>query len=202
MSIKKALSVFALVLAFGRCELQAQTADPKLEVGVHYTAIDLDVFDSRESGGGVRLSYNINKYLAVEAEGNIFDFRIGDHPTDDFLAVQGLLGVKAGLRKRHLGVFAKVRPGVANFPMLKVHERFCSGLQPCEGSGRSGSRFALDTGAVVELYPTKKIIVRLDIGDTMIRFRDDSFFRSSALVRINDGFSHNFQWGVGVGFRF
>lgn len=202
MSIKKALSVVALVLAFGRCELQAQTGDPKLEVGVHYTAIGLVAFDSRESGGGVRLSYNINKYLAVEAEGNIFDFRIGDHPTDDFLAAQGLLGVKAGLRNRRLGVFAKVRPGVANFPMLKVHRSFCSVLQACEGSGRNGSRFALDTGAVVELYPTEKIIVRLDIGDTMIRFRDDSFFSPSGLVRINDGLSHNFQWGVGVGFRF
>ena len=203
VSIKKALSIVAFVLVFGRCALQAQTVQPKVEVGVHYTAINLTPLDSRrESGGGVRLSYNINDYLAVEAEGNLFEFAIGDHPTDDVLAAQGLVGVKAGLRNRRIGVFTKVRPGVANFPQLKVNRRFCSLILPCEGAGRSGNRFTVDTGAVVELYPTEKIIVRFDIGDTMIRFKDDSLFRSSGLVRINDGFSHNFQWGVGVGFRF
>jgi len=203
VSIKKVFSVVAFVFVFGTCELQAQTLEHKVEVGLHYSSINLTPLDSRrESGGGVRLSYNINDYLAVEAEGNIFEFAIGDHPTDDVLAVQGLIGVKAGLRKRRVGVFAKVRPGVANFPMLKVNRRFCSLILPCEGSGRSGSRFALDTGAVLEFYPTKKIILRFDVGDTMIRFKDDSLFRSSGLVRINDGFSHNFQWGVGVGFRF
>jgi hypothetical protein len=203
VSIKTVFSVVAFVFVFGTYELQAQTLEQKVEVGLHYASINLTPLDSRrESGGGVRLSYNINDYLAVEAEGNIFEFAIGDHPTDDVLAVQGLIGVKAGLRNRRFGVFAKVRPGVANFPMLKVNRRFCSLILPCEGSGRSGSRFALDTGAVLEFYPTKKIILRFDVGDTMIRFKDDSLFRSSGLVRINDGFSHNFQWGVGVGFRF
>ena len=202
MSIKHALGVLALFFVFGGADLQAQTIEPKLEVGVHYTSIGLGAFDSREAGGGVRLSYNINDYLAVEAEGNIFEFSIGDHPTDDVLAAQGLLGVKAGVRKGVVGVFAKVRPGVANFPMLRVNRRLCSLLLPCEGSSRSGNRFALDTGAIIEVYPTKKIIVRFDIGDTMIRFRDESFFQSSTTVGIKDGFSHNFQLGVGVGFRF
>jgi hypothetical protein len=201
---KSALFVVALVLVAlsGRCDAQAQTVTRKSEVGFHYTSIKLSAFDSREDGGGVRLAYNINDYLAVEAEGNIFEFSIGDHPTDDVLAAQGLLGVKAGLRNRRVGVFAKVRPGVTNFPTLRVNRRFCSILLPCEGGSRSGNRFALDAGAVVELYPTERIIVRLDIGDTMIRFRDDSFSGSTTRVRIKDGFSHNFQLGVGIGFRF
>jgi hypothetical protein len=61
---------------------------------------------------------------------------------------------------------------------------------------------AVDVGAVVELYPTEKIIVRMDFGDTMIRYKDDAFFRSSTSVRINDGFSHNLQFAGGVGYRF
>ena len=106
------------------------------------------------------------------------------------------------MSKRRVGVFAKVRPGVANFPTLRVRRRLCNLLQPCEDAGRSGNRFALDTGAVIELYPTERIIVRLDIGDTMIRFRNDGFFESTTPMRIADGFSHNLQFGVGVGFRF
>ena len=196
------LVAFALVMGFGQCVAQAQTADRKVEMGVHYTSVGLSSYNSREAGGGVRLSYNINDNIAIEAEGNLFEFSIGDHPTDDVLAAQGLLGAKAGFRNKLVGVFAKLRPGVVNFPTLRVNRRFCNVLLPCEGSSRSGNRFAVDTGAVVELYPTEKIIVRLDIGDTMIRFRDDSFFRSTTRERIKDGFSHNLQFGVGVGFRF
>ena len=205
MLLKSALSVtgFVIVLALVRCEAQAQTSERKLEVGLHYSSIKLSAFDSREAGGGVRLSYNINEYLAVEAEGNLFEFSIGDGPpTDEVLAAQGFLGVKAGVRNRRVGVFAKARPGVSNFPKLRIHRHLCVISVPCDGSGRSGNRFTFDTGAVVEIYPTEKIIVRFDIGDTMIRFRNDFFFKSSTINLVKDGVSHNLQLGVGVGFRF
>ena len=190
-----------LLVASGQCHAQAQNPERTAEAGFHFTSINLRPFNSTEGGGGVRLSYNINEYLAVEAEGNIFEFSIGDQPTDDVLAAQGLLGVKAGWRNRRVGVFAKFRPGVVNFPSLKGPRRLCSVL-PCEGSRRSGNRFAIDAGGVLEVYPTEKLILRFDLGDTMIRFGDDSFFESSTQVGIKDGFSHSFQFGVGVGFRF
>jgi hypothetical protein len=205
MIFKRAFLVIAPLIFFyaGRCDVQAQTDERRFEVSALYTTIDLQAFDSRESGAGVRLSYNINKYLAVEAEGNVFEFSIGDHPTDDFLAAQGLLGIKTGMRHRWIGVFAKLRPGVANFPKLRVRQReFCFPIQSCGERRRSGNRLAVDVGAVVELYPTEKIIVRMDFGDTMIRYKDDAFFRSSTSVRINDGFSHNLQFAGGVGYRF
>jgi hypothetical protein len=204
MLMKKALSVVALVFVFppGRCDIQAQTEAQNFEVGFHYTAINLRAFNSKETGVGLRFSYNLNNYLTFEVEGNLFEFSVGDHPTDDFLGAQGLLGIKTGLRNRRIGIFAKARSGVVNFPKLRVHPGLCFIGQTCDGSGRSGNRWAVDAGAVVELYPTEKIIVRIDIGDTMIRFRDDVFFKSSGLVRINDGFSHNFQLAGGLSFRF
>ena len=203
MIFKTSLSVVALMLflAFGRSDIQAQTVERKLEVSGLYTTINLQAFDSRESGVGVRLSYNINKYFSVEAEGNAFEFSIGDHPTDEWLAAQGLLGVRAGFRGRRAGLFAKLRPGVVNFPKLRVHQRFCFPLQSCDDAGKSGNRLAVDAGAVVELYPTNRIVVRVDVGYTMIRFKDDVFFQTS-FVRIKDGFSHNLQVAGSVGFRF
>jgi len=190
-----------LFLFLGRSDVGAQTLDRKLEVSALYSTINLQAFDSRESGVGVRLAYNINKYLAVEAEGNAFEFSIGDHPTDEWLAAQGLLGMRAGFRGRRAGLFAKLRPGVVNFPKLRVHQRICFPLQSCEDAGKSGNRLAVDTGVVVEFYPTSKIVVRLDVGDTMIRFKGDVFFQTSSFVRIKDGFSHNLQVGGSVGFR-
>ena len=204
MLLKKSLSIVVsmLFLFLGRSDVGAQTLDRKLEVSALYSTINLQAFDSRESGVGVRLAYNINKYLAVEAEGNAFEFSIGDHPTDEWLAAQGLLGMRAGFRGRRAGLFAKLRPGVVNFPKLRVHQRFCFPMQSCEDAGKSGNRLAVDAGAVVEFYPTSKIVVRLDVGDTMIRFKDDVFFQTSSFVRIKDGFSHNLQVGGSVGFRF
>ena len=196
------LGIFLLVFPHGDCSAQAQTRERRVDFGVHYTAINLSPFASLEAGGGVRLTYRINKYLDAEAEGNLFEFSLGDHPTDDVLAAQGLIGAKAGWRYKRIGVFAKLRPGVVNFPTLREARRICFLLQPCEGSRRTGNRPAIDAGAVVELYPTEEIIVRIDIGDTMIRFSDDSFFKSSTRMKINNGFSHNLQWGVGLGFRF
>jgi hypothetical protein len=204
MIIRKTFSVVAMALAlyFGRCDVQAQTREKKLEFSALYTTIDLQVFDRRESGGGVRLSYNVNKYLAVEAEGNLFEFSIGDHPTDDLLAAQGLLGIKAGLRNRWAGVFAKVRPGVANFPKLRGPRSFCFLGQSCDKSRKGGNRLAVDAGAVLELYPIENVIVRVDVGDTMIRFTGDQFSGFPDPVRIKDGFSHNAQLTASVGFRF
>jgi hypothetical protein len=203
MVIKKVFSVVALVFVFflGRHDIQAQTDERKFEVSALYTTIYLRAFGTTEAGVGVRFSYNVNKYLSVEAEGNAFEFSIGDHPTDDFLAVQGLLGVKAGLRNRWLGVFAKLRPGVVNFPKLRVPRNFCFPVQSCDRS-ISANRLAVDAGAVIEVYPTQKIIVRMDIGDTMIRFKDDVISGFPDPVRINDGFSHNLQLTGSVSYRF
>jgi hypothetical protein len=204
MRIKKKFSVVALLLVsfLGAGEIQAQTTERKFVVSPLYTAINLQAFDSRESGAGVRLSYDINNYLAVEAEGNIFEFSIGDHPTDDKLAAQALLGIKTGFRNRRIGVFAKLRPGVVNFPELRVRRSFCFLGQPCNRTERSGNRLAVDAGAVVELYPTRKIVVRIDVGDTMIRFQDDQIIEFPAPLRIPDGFSHNLQLTGSIGFRF
>jgi hypothetical protein len=204
MKIKKTFLIVAvaLIFSFGRDEVQAQTTERKFIVSPLYTTINLRAFDSKESGVGMRLSYDINNYLAVEAEGNLFDFRIGDHPTDDKLAAQGLLGIKTGARNRRVGLFAKFRLGVVNFPELRVRRRFCFLGQSCDSSGRSGNRLALDAGAVVELYPSKNTVVRIDVGDTMIRFRDDFIVEFPAPIKIKDGFHHNLQLAGSIGLRF
>ena len=204
--LRKTLSPVLLIFGFlvvspAQTKTQAQTMKRRVEAAVHYTSINLSVFDSVEAGGGVRLTYHINDHFDVEAEGNLFEFFLEDHPTDDVVGAQGLLGVRAGLQYKRIGVFAKLRPGVVNFPSLRGPRGPCS-LLPCEGSRRGGNRFAVDAGAVVEFYPAEKIILRMDIGDTMIRFSDDHFFKSSTMVRINDGFSHNLQWGASIGYRF
>ncbi len=196
------MAALLFIFSSGGYVVQAQIDERKLEASLLYSSINLGPFDSRESGAGVRLAYNINRYLSVEAEGALFEFTIGDHPTDDLLAAMGLVGVKAGVRNRHVGAFAKVRPGVANFPKLRVLRGFCFRELSCDGSGRGGNRLAVNAGAVLEVYPTERLIIRLDVGDTMIRFKDDRLSSFPSDVRIKNGFSHNLQVSGAVGFRF
>ena len=194
--------ILALIFFTGKHATLAQVEQRKFEASLVVTAINLRTFDSVEPGGGIRFSYNINPFIAVEAEGNLFDFRIGDHPTDDKLGAQGLIGIKAGYRTRRVGVFAKVRPGVVNFPDLRVRQRNCFIGETCLDTGRSGNRLAIDVGGVLEIYPTENLVVRFDVGDTMIRFSGDLITRFPTPVAIPDRISHNAQWSGSVGIRF
>jgi hypothetical protein len=59
----------------------------------------------------------------------------------------------------------------------------------------SATEFALDIGGVFELYPSRPVAFRFDVGDTIIRFSGGSVGRLQAT-------SHNLQIAVGVAFRF
>ena len=52
------------------------------------------------------------------------------------------------------------------------------------------TEFALDYGGVLELYPSRHVALRFDVGDTVIRFGNLGFT------------SHNLQITPGVAFRF
>jgi hypothetical protein len=100
-------------------------------------------------------------------------------------ATQGLFGIKAGKRTKHMGIFAKVRPGFqTNF---YVNER-------------QQARVALDVGGVAEYYPNRHVALRLDAGDLIIPFGNnvvgDGFFAQRL------GTTHNFQCSLGVAIRF
>jgi len=194
-----------LLLSLGASETRAQAARQRMEISTHYTTLRLSVTDSTQAGLGTRLGYNINDYLAVEGEGSYFPkYSLGNDSLDD--KTQGLIGVRAGGRTRWAGAFGKLRAGVVNFYGLKIHEGLCL-FNPetsiCRAGPRSGSRFAMDAGAVVEFYPVRRVILRADVGDTMIRFKDDSLLDDRGTrIRAADGISHNFQFTLAAGFRF
>ncbi len=194
----------AFVLSIASGEAKAQPGGKRMEISVQYTALNLSAIDETEIGFGARLGFNVNDYLSIEGEGSYFSrYILGNDLLTD--KDQWLLGVKAGKRNRWVGAFAKLRAGVVGFPDLKVLRGFC-GFDPdpltCEGRGESGRRFSMDAGAVFEFYPTRRIIVRADVGDSMIRFNDDRLLnRRGDRIRA-DGISHNFQFTAGVGYRF
>ncbi|MCU1265500.1 MAG: hypothetical protein JWM21_1818 [Acidobacteria bacterium] len=211
----------ALVLSLCLLEGKAQSNDlPKYEVGVQFTALTEPSFDGgrTEQGLGGRFTFNLNRSVALEAEGNYFPhrcFNCGRGPFGDSNGniAQGLFGVKVGKRFQKWGIFAKGRPGVVSFS--QGNSGYVStgggGTFPFELMHKRLTNFAVDAGGVLEFYPSKRIVTRFDAGDTLIRYgrRQTNLLTldsSGAVIlfpyTLRAETRHNFQFSAGVGFRF
>ena len=179
-----------VLLLAGQGFAQSQEPTPRFEIGAHYAFLDVANFGERDktSGLGARFTYNCNKYIATEAEIDYF-------PRKDELAfgraALGTFGVKAGLRQKRFGVFGKARPGFIHFP--ETPPNVCPLIQslfgiPCLQLAKTN--FAMDVGGVFEYYASRKIGLRFDGGDTIIKHQ-----------RIL-GTTHQLQISAGVVFRF
>ena len=211
-----------VMLSFCLPAVQGQSTDlPKIEVGVQFTSITEPNYDGgrTEPGFGGRFTFNLNRSVALEAEGNFFPHKCtscgrGIFGDSNGNISQGLFGVKAGKRFQKWGIFAKARPGVVSFS--QGDSRYVQ-----TGSGnvfdfalltKRLTNFAFDLGGVAEFYPSKRIVTRFDAGDTMIRYgqRTSNNFIFPTLtgppVLVPFSFRaetrHNFQFSAGVGFRF
>ena len=215
------------VLLFMNVSAAAQESVPRFEIGGQFSLLsrnkptplfsDLilgpnDFDHETRAGFGGRFSYNLTDYLAVEAEGNFFP-KSGetDLSVPDGHIYQGQFGVKAGKRFSKVGVFAKFRPGFVGFSRVSqlTGTRTITFLnqQFTVGDFRIGkeSFFSTDVGGVLEVYLSRRIMTRFDIGDTIIRygtFRRLGFVLSQAILERPAETRHNLQFSAGIGFRF
>jgi len=206
-----------LCLFFASDEVRAQAKDaPKVELGMQFTSLTLDdSFNRSEPGFGGRVTYNLTDNVALEAQFDFFPngdqfrgFRNGGR------IAQGLFGVKAGKRFEKFGVFGKVRPGFTSFSGGREEIIVLTTPPPDPIFGPSirferhrETHFATDVGAVLEFYPSRRIVTRFDAGDTIIRFGDTTgtFFGATGTPQsftLPGETRHNFQFSAGIGFRF
>lgn len=211
-----------LVLLFTLCftvsAQQSNDKEPaKIEAGIHFTSLttgprDPQIFAPQdharsEAGAGARFGYNLTRYLALEAEVNFF-------PNENLATfvsggnlLQGQFGVKVGKRWDKVGLFAKGRPGFLNFSQVITQtgtQSFTSGGQtitfPIFGIERRNF-FSLDVGGVLEFYPSRRILVRFDAGDTIVR-QGDNPLAPFGLNTEQARWAHKFQFSSGIAFRF
>lgn len=208
-----------LFLACFNTHVRAQQPNEpaKVEVGVHFTSMigaDIQPFftpsrTKSEAGIGGRFTYNLNRHVALEAETNIFTKPEFDDFGGDDTIVQSQFGVKAGKRFEKFGVFAKARPGFisAGDILFATTTTININGQPTVVptlDTRRQNFFTMDVGGVLEFYPSRRILVRFDAGDTMINTGDvrtvDVFLPPTTPPQ--QQITHNFQFSAGVAFRF
>lgn len=214
----------------------AQSDVPKFEIGAQFTTLTIKEVEGvqtidgvlpprsrTEPGFGGRLTYNVTDHIAAEAEVNFFpdDDGFGDDAgfgrVDEYSGgriIQGLFGVKAGKRFERIGIFGKARPGFVRFGRIS---RGVALATPAPQRPAfvdvfdSQTEFAADLGGVVEFYPSRRIVARFDIGDTIIRYRERTVGFPGAsstgqplfvLQPLPAATKHNLQTNLGIGFRF
>jgi hypothetical protein len=199
--------------------VNAQSEERKLELGVQFSGLQGNGFGDRDTlGGGGRVTYNLTKYVAIEGELNYFTS--GSY--DDYNRLQGQFGVKAGPRYKRFGIFGKVRPGFINTKKDFFFHVPCDFVPACTqavSATDSYTGFSLDVGGVAEVYASKRIFVRFDVGDTIANSRDPLvfisapifnsqtppiFFGSRSFIALpgRSVTTHNLQLSLGAGFRF
>jgi hypothetical protein len=152
-----------------------QPEDPKPEwktdrrsIGLHYANISLP--DTNGNGSshrayngaiGMVYGYRLLPYLFFDSALNFIpDPGSGSRPK-----MEGLFGAKLGHQGQTWGIFGKVRPG-----FIYYENAWTGGETP---KYDSLSRFALDTGGVVEVYPSRRSTIRFDVGTTLVRYLQD-----------------------------
>jgi Outer membrane protein beta-barrel domain len=123
-------------------------------------------------------------------------------PHDGGEILQGLFGVKGGIRRSHVGFFGKVRPGFNSYSQAVASVTGPVGGTQSLTYSRS-TNIVLDLGGIVEFYPTERSTLRLEAGDT-------HGFYGTRTVDVNgtdtvypgNGLRHSIQFIVGYGWRF
>ena len=213
--MKRTLFVIVIVLMPFAALAQSEEL-PKFEVAAEFTTLERESFPQRltEPGFGGRFTYNFNKVLSLEAAGYFFPKKCTQCRNSGNVA-EGLAGVKVGKRFEKWGIFAKARPGVISFSrgvFDVIAPPGSSPFGPVEFDFKRLTAFALDVGGVVEFYPSKRIVTRFDLGDTIIHFNRRDMKTvifdpvtntlTPATFPVPGRTTHNVQFMTSVGFRF
>ncbi len=160
------------------------------QAGVHYSALAQEYPDQSRSGVGGFIVFSPLAWLGVDATTSLFF----SEPIGGY-AWQVLAGPRVGVSWSDFAVFGRVRPGFVRFS-----ERFgkpniaCILIFPPPAACLAPhTNFSLDVGGTVEVPLNPSMLLRFDLGDTLMRFdRND----------LGAEWVHNLQFAAGVGWRF
>ena len=122
-------------------------------------------------------------------------------PHDGGTILQGLFGLKGGVRRNRMGFFGKARPGFHSYSQALTSVS-TSGTGPTFFYGRSNN-LVLDLGGIIEFYPAGHGTLRVEVGDTHLFFGTrDVNVNGSAVAYPGGKMQHSIQLVLGYGWRF
>jgi hypothetical protein len=165
----------------------------QFEVGGHLALVHVPETDDQPIGFGARAGFLPLSHIAIEGEVTHFGERnyFPEIPNGSLGFTLLVAGVKAGRAFGPAGLFVKARPGVVYFRGDAIRA-YAPDID---------NRFAMDLGLVVEADPPGPLVIRFDIGDTIIRLGEVQT-QPGAPETLRIGTAHLPQGSVGLSFRF
>lgn len=154
-----------------------------------------------EAGFGGYASYRF--YGAFYLDGDLLYFpqdTVSSGPHDGGQILQGLFGLKGGIRRNHFGFFGKVRPGFQSYSRALVS--VTNGQSTTINTYARDTSFALDLGGIIEFYPSEKSTLRLEAGDTHIFYGTRKVNVDGSIATSPSSLKHSIQFVFGYGWRF
>ena len=105
--------------------------------------------------------------------------------------MQGFVGFKAGKRWNRFGAFGKFRPGLNSYSGAI---KGITSTNPLTFQLGRRTDPSFDLGGIFEFYVSRRILLRYDLGDTIIHYNSGSGV--PGLVK------NNFQFSTAMAFRF
>jgi len=151
-----------------------------------------------EPGVGGYASYRL--YGVFYLDGDLLYFPRGTNssgPHDGGTILQGLVGLKGGIRRNHVGFFGKVRPG------FNSYSDALTGVTALGSSYARSTAFVLDLGGIFEFYPNQRSTLRVEAGDSHIYFGTQPLNVSGTTEpSLGGNLQHSIQLVLGYGWRF
>lgn len=203
-----------------------ESSTPRYEAGIQFTSLSVqpprplcsflcffppDRAVETEPGLGGRFTFNLTSYLGIDAEMNWFTRDHGTFTGPGGHIFQGQFGPKVGKRFERWGLFGKARPGFVGFSktlqLVGTHPFNFGGIPTIQGDFEVKPKLypSFDVGGVIEFYVSRRVMTRMDFGDTIIRYGEyavQGFPVSMPILRRPAETHHNFQFNAGIGFRF
>ena len=178
----------------------AANAQQHFDVAAHVAVVRSSEFDDTDTGVGGRLAWHPVALVGAEAEMTFYPASFPDANGFSRRRIEGLFGVTVGPRLPRVRPFARLRPGFLSFRGQPV---VCILIFPpplsCElAAGQT--LFALDLGGGVELFPASRGVVRVDLGDRILKYPGPSFRNGRATQ--DSFYSHDLRVSAGAGVRF
>lgn len=181
----------------------AHAADPqRADASIEIATTRYGEFEETAVGFGARLSYRALDWLAIDG-GLVFAPGELGRVAFSGSQLEGLFGVRAGPRLGGGSVHASLRSGFLSFasapepiPCIAI---FPPPLACVLAAGHTA--FAVQFGAGGEIPVGARSLVRLEIGDLMVKYPGPALANDEAVLE-ESFWRHNFRAALSVGVRF
>jgi hypothetical protein len=188
------------------CLLCAHTAaaqsDRRFELGLQFVAAASAEFDT-DPGVSVGLAWRPGALWS--AEGEIAFYPTGLPAQSEFSRsrIEGLFGVGVGPLVGGVRPFAKARAGFLTFRERSEPFACIAIFPPPLACVLAGGKTvpAFDVGGGLDIYPTDRTFIRVDLSDRILRYPGPTFDLSGD-IRDESFFSDDLRFAIGGGVRF